>query len=401
MATLTFETLRFSKREKVLRVVFLKNFVFTIPLADVLKIGNFAVDKGDIIFDNVSEKRARNKFMMLIERGFGHLEGILTRKPTTYIHQNSGIPLIGSRYVGIMDRGTNFIEIKPITGCTMGCTFCSVDEGIGSKKAHDFVVERDYLVSETAKLLAFKDCDNIHVYINVHGEPLLYADIVGLVEDLAALEWVNDITIITTTVLLTERLVDDLALAGLTEFNVSISAMDVEQGKILMGTKAYNIEHVKKIVRYAAGKVKTSIAPVWMDGINDDEMEKIIAFAQEIDVPVRIQKFCHNKFGRNPIEEISWEDFYEKIAALEKKTGATLKEDESSYKLTETKELERPFKKGQTIEAQIVSVGRYTHERLCVAGDRLITVPKCRKDKGKMKVKILRTTHNVFVGESV
>ena len=47
----------------------------------------------------------------------------------------------------------------------------------------DIVVEKDYLVQETAKLLQFKQ-QKVDIYINPHGEPLLYSDIVELVKDL-------------------------------------------------------------------------------------------------------------------------------------------------------------------------------------------------------------------------
>ncbi len=399
MGVLKYETLRFSTDKNILRVVFMRYFTFTIPIEDVRKIGAFDVEQNGIIFHDKNERKFHNKFQFLLAKGFKQLQSVVTGKPATYIHRNSGIPLIGSRYIGIQDRGTNFLEVKPITGCTMGCIFCSVDEGIGSKKAHDFVVEKEYLVHETKKLLDFKKCDDMQIYINVHGEPLLYYDIVGLVHDLATIQRVKNITLITTGILLTKELIDELVSAGLTAFNISISAMDAALAKTIMGTKAYDIKKIKYLANYAASKVKTIIAPVWVDDINDAEMEKIIAFSKSLNIPIRIQKFCYNSFGRNPVEEISWKEFFEKIKGLEKKTGVSLMDSTQSYMLAKTKELIKPFKKGEIIEADIVSIGRYSHERLCTAKDRLISVPKCNKDKGKVRIRILKTTHNIFVGE--
>lgn len=399
MATLRFETLQFSKHLDFLRVVFLKNYSFQIPLQELQEIGDFTVTEHSISFPYISEKKLQHKFQIFLEKGFQDLHGILTRKKTMYIHQNSGIPLLGTRFIGIQDRGTNFLEIKPITGCTLGCTFCSVDEGIGSKKTYDFLVEREYLVQETKKLLDFKACPNMHLYINVHGEPLLYPEIVELVRDLAAIHWVKDITIITTGVLLTKKMIDALAAAGLTELNISLSAMDMETAKKIMGTQAYNVESVKEIIQYASSQIRTTIAPVWVDGINDAEMEKIIAFGKEVDCPLRIQKFCYNKMGRNPVEELSWEEFFEKIKELEKKTGMQLHDAPEKYHLEKTKEYPVPFRRKEIVEAVIIGTGRYVHERLCVARDRLISVPFCKKESGKIKIRILKTMHNVIVGE--
>jgi uncharacterized Fe-S cluster-containing radical SAM superfamily enzyme len=401
MATLTFQTLKFSDHKDGLHVIFMKYYSFILLHDALTKIGKWRATENAITFADVPEKKVQHRFYVLLEEGFKNLQGILTSKKTFYIHQNAGIPLIGTRFIGIQDRGTNFLEIKPVTGCTMGCTFCSVDEGIGSKKSYDFIVEREYLVIETKKLLEYKKCNNIHIYINVHGEPLLYAEIVELVHDLKKLQGVREITIITTAVLLTEKMVDDLANAGLTELNVSISADDAAAAKHVMGNPAYAIANVKKIVAYAAKKLHVTIAPVWMDTINDAEMEKIIAFGKEIHCPVRVQKFCHNKFGRNPVEEIRWDEFFKKIDALEKKTGVKLKEDTEKYKLEKTKEYPVPFKRREVIEAQIVSPGRYFHEKLCVARERLISVPMCKTQSGKVKIRILKTTHNIIVAEEV
>ena len=401
MATLTFQTLRFSDHKDGLHVTFMKYYAFILSHDALAKIGAWRATENTITFVDVPEKRLKHKFYVLLEEGFKNLEGTLTRKKTFYIHQNSGIPLLGTRFIGIQDRGTNFLEIKPVTGCTMGCTFCSVDEGIGSKKSYDFIVEREYLVNETRKLLEYKNCDNIHIYINVHGEPLLYAEIVQLVEDLKKLPGVKEITIITTAALVTKEMIDDLAVAGLTELNVSISADDVAAAKQVMGNPAYSIANVKKIVTYAAKKLHVTIAPVWMEGVNDAEMEKIISFGEEINCPVRIQKFCHNKFGRNPVEEISWDEFFKKIEALEKKTGVKLKEETEKYTLEETKEYPVPFKRREIVEAEIVSAGRYFHEKLCVARERLISVPMCKTQSGKVKLRILKTTHNIIVAEEV
>lgn len=401
MATLTYQTLQFREQENELKVIFLKSYYFLIPREELQGVGAYTITENSITFPKLNEKKLQHKFSILIEKGFQNLIGIYTRKKTWYIHKNAGIPLMGTRFIGIQDRGSNFLEVKPITGCTMGCTFCSVDEGIGSKKGYDFFVEREYVVQETKKLLDYKQCPNIHIYINVHGEPLLYPEIVELVADLKAITWVKEITIITTAALLTEKMIDSLEKAGLTELNVSISAIDTDAAKKIMGNPAYNIEHVKKMVSCAAKKMRVTIAPVWVDTINDEEMEKIIAFGKVIQCPIRIQKFCHNKFGRNPVEEISWDAFFKKIEVLEKKTGIRLKEDVEKYTLETTKEYPVPFKRREVIEAPIIGSGRYFHEKLCVGRDRLISVPMCKKQHGTIKLRILKTTNNIIVGEEI
>ena len=41
-----------------------------------------------------------------------------------YVDKNSDIPLFGIDFIGIIDRGTNVIEIKPLTLCNLECKYC-------------------------------------------------------------------------------------------------------------------------------------------------------------------------------------------------------------------------------------------------------------------------------------
>jgi uncharacterized Fe-S cluster-containing radical SAM superfamily enzyme len=316
-----------------------------------------------------------------------------------YIHKNSGIPLLGTRFIGIQDRGTTFLELKPITGCIMGCSFCSVDEGIGSKKLCDFFVEREYLVEVTKKLLDFKKCADMHIYINPHGEPLLYPEITELIKDLKAIQWIKTITVITTGAMLTQKKIDELADAGLDELNISLHAIDAELAKKLMGNPAYNVKHVLDMIQYAAKKTKVTLAPVLVPGINDAEMEKIIAFAKKI--PVRIQKFCYNALGRNPVKEESWDDFFTKLKQLEHKANVKLQGDIEICNFEKTKEYAVPFTRKEIVTAEIKCRGRYSYERLAVCKNRVITIPRCKQDSGKIKVQITHSSHNVIIGECI
>lgn len=399
MATLTFETLKFIDENEKVNIVFMNSFVCTIAKQDLHRIGTYHAKGNSIEFPDVPEKKLQHKFAIILEKAFQNLTGIITHKKTAYIHKNSGIPLIGTRYIGIHDRGTTFLELKPITGCTMGCTFCSVDEGIGSKKSIDFFVEREYLVAETKKLLDFKKCPDIHIYINPHGEPLLYPELAELIKDLKKIYWVKKVTIITTGALLTTQKIDEFADAGLDELNISLHAINNRIAKKLMGNPAYNVKHVLAMIQYAAKKMDVVIAPVLVHGINEKEMGKIIAFAEKVHAKVLIQKFCFNAMGRNPIKEGTWDEFFEYIEQLEKKTGVKLREDIEAYPLEKTKEYPIPFKRKEIVIAEIKCVGRYAHERLAVCRNRAISIPRCSVNSGKIKLCITHSTHNIIIGE--
>jgi uncharacterized protein len=399
MADLSFETLKFYDKGEYIKVVFLRNYEFNIKRDVLEKIGPVSVNENTISFKEVPESKAEKKFMFFLTNGFKELKNIFTGNKTIYIHKNSGIPLIGTRFIGIHDRGSTLLEIKPLTGCNANCTFCSVDEGKDSKKKYDFIVEKDYLVEETTKLLKYKDKEGIHIYINPHGEPLLYYDIVELVKDLKKIKYVDEVTIITNGILLTKELVDELAKAGLSTLNISISGYEIEKAKELIGTKAYDINKIKEVLKYAKDKVKVIITPVWIDGQNDEEIEKIIVFAKESGLEIQIQKFCYNKGGRNPGKGIEWNDFFEKLKVLEEKYKIKLIQD--TFKLEKTKKYSCPFKKDGVIKAEIMGLGRYKTEKIAVAEGRCILVQDCFKDNGMSKIKISHIKDNIIIGKAV
>ncbi len=397
MTTLEFQDFRFEEQEDKIRVNFLKLFFFEIEKVELKKIANFKIDDSKIIFNDISEEKARKAFTRLINRKFPDLKNKITKNQALYLHKNSGIPLIGSLSFGIIDKGTDMLELKPITSCNIDCIFCSVDEGLSTKKTLDIVIEKDYLIQETKKLLEFKK-QPVHVYINPHGEPLLYADIVDLIKDLKKLKQVKAVSIITNATLLTENLAEQLIKAGLDELNVSLNALNPEKTRELAGTNAYNIEKIKKILEMIKNRIKIIVAPVFLDKINNKDIEDLTEYCKENNFEILIQNFLRNKRGRKPTKELEFSQFYDYLKKLEKKYNISLiKQGE----ITKTKELPKPFRKGDIIEAEILSKGRYDDESLATAKDRIITI-KCQfTKKKKAKIKLTKDRYNIFYGTTI
>ena len=137
------------------------------------------------------------------------------------------------------------------------------------------------------------------------------------------------------------------------------------------------------------------LTPVWVLGINDAEIPKIIEFGAKIKAKFGIQNFLSYKHGRNPTKQLSFDEFSKRMKALEKKHDVHLLSD-FPYKthIERINTLEKPFEKGDIVKANVVCDSRYRNEKLAVSKNRLILVKNCIKT-GYVKVKILRSKHNL------
>ena len=370
MGRISFQTLSFSTKEDYLQVTLLRLFVTKIPLKEVS--GLKVLDPHTIEYAN--EKR----FYLILAKYFKKLTNKLTGNKVTYVDASSGLPLIGNVAFGIVYRGSSIIEIKPVTSCNLDCIYCSISEGLSSKK-HDFVVEKDYLVGELKELVNFLD-DKVEIHIGVQGEPFLYGDMEELIKDLQAMKNVHTISIDSNGTLLNKPLIDRLAVNTKLQLNLSLDAITDDQAKAIAGVKHYNVKHVLEMIDYATQKLsKVIVAPVFTDGWNNDELEKIILFIKSLNKQpiLGIQNYLKYKTGRNAAKEITWDKFYAMIEMLEKKHDIKLKLNKEDFNIRKLKALPKPFFEGQEISAVLKCVDRFPNSSIAVARGRSISVPGC------------------------
>src|SRR3989344_4655278 len=124
MAELKFDTLTFREEQDHLKVTLLRLFSTKTPLEEVKAIADFSLsDEHTINFHKIDQKKAETKFSFLLAKYFDNLTTNLTGNKATYIHRNSGIPLIGNVAFGIAYRNSSIIEIKPVTSCNLDCVY--------------------------------------------------------------------------------------------------------------------------------------------------------------------------------------------------------------------------------------------------------------------------------------
>ncbi|NJD99321.1 radical SAM protein [Thermococcus sp. LS1] len=334
-----------------------------------------------------------------------------TKRRVLYIHEGMNVPLLGYNAFGLIDRGTNLIQIRGVSGCNLSCIFCSVDEGPYSRtRKLDYVVDVDYLMKWFDDVARIKG-KGLEAHLDGQGEPLIYPFRVELVQALREHPNVRVISMQSNGTLLTDKLVEELAEAGLDRVNLSIHSLDPEKAKMLMGRKDYDLQHVLDMAEALVNAgVDVLIAPVIIFGINDNEAEAFIEFARRIGAGKRwpalgFQNYIPYKFGRNPTiaKLVPFKKFYEWLRELEKKTGMKpLVLKPHHFGMEKREFIPLAFRPGEVVKAEVVLPGRIQGEMLAKARNRLIEVINTDAEVGdRIKIKIVRTRHGIYIGTEV
>lgn len=323
-------------------------------------------------------------------------------------------PLVGSIAFGLIDRGTNVIQVRPSTACPLSCVFCSTDAGPKSRNRQtEYLVELECLVDWFKRIVSFKGGRNIEAHIDTVGDPLTYPKIVELVQILSQIEGVSVVSMQNRGYLLSERLAEELSEAGLSRMNLSIDSLDPELARRLADTPTYNVDRVIGLAEHIVKNTRMDllIAPVWVPGINDLEIPKIVEFALRIGAgkcwpPLGIQKFEFHKRGRKPprVRPQSWSEFYQKLRRLEEKYRVKLIISRRDFEVTDRPMLPVPYKVGQKLRVLAVGPGWLRGETLAITKDKLrcLTVVGLKEQPppgSELIVKIIRNKHNILLAE--
>ncbi len=333
------------------------------------------------------------------------------KRPVINVTYESGIPLIGCIAFGLIDRGTNTIQVRPTSLCPLNCIFCSTDAGPRSRRRQaEYIVQLEYIVDEFRKLVRYKGEYGIEAHIDTVGDPLTYPRIVDLVQELRDTRGVEVVSMQTHGHLLNEKIIDELDDAGLDRINLSIDALDPELARYISGTPTYDVERIMGLAEYIAKNTNIDllIAPVWVPGINDGEIPEIIEFALRIGAGKRwpalgIQKYVPHKRGRKPrgVKPMTWGEFYRSLAQWEEKYNTKLILSlERDFGLHKRRMLPLRYRVGEKVEVEVKAPGWLKGEVLATAGDVSITVvkvPRMPKEGTRLFVEILRNKHNIYI----
>jgi uncharacterized Fe-S cluster-containing radical SAM superfamily enzyme len=327
----------------------------------------------------------------------------------------TSVPLVGCIAFGLIDRGTNLIQIRPISTCPLSCKFCSTNAGPKSKtRQTEYIVPLDYLVEEFERIVEFKGRSHIEAHVDTVGDPITYPKIAELVSSLSQIDGVETVSMQTHGSILTTKLIDKLSNAGLTRVNLSLDALEPTLSKELADTESYEAAKIIKLMKHivSSTKIDLLVAPVWVHGVNDTEIPKIISLAKSIKAgktfpPLGIQKYEKHKRGRKlkKAKWLSWNEFYNQLRTWEKEFSIKLVLNEDDFGIHKRAMLPIPYERHEKIKVEVVGLGWLRNEKLAVtqARDRSLTLINAEEIQvgAKLKAKVLANKHNILIAEPV
>ncbi|MEB3806795.1 MAG: radical SAM protein [Desulfurococcales archaeon] len=277
------------------------------------------------------------------------------------------LPLIGTVFIGVIDRGTNILQVRPTTLCPLNCIFCSVDAGPRSRWRRSEYQVRDpaYLASWAGEIASYKG-GGVEALVDGVGDPFAYPRLVELVAELKGSDGIRWVAVETHGWGLRRDLIDRLEEAGLDRVNLSIDTLNPEKARYLAGTPWYDVERVKRLAEYIVKEtsIDLHVTPVWVPGLNDEDVKDVVRWAYTIGAgkrwpPATIQKYNIHKHGRKPrgVREVPWREFWAWIRSVEEELGLRVSWSMEEWGFKRAPQVEVPYKKGSRVRARVLAPG--------------------------------------------
>ncbi|MFX0035249.1 MAG: radical SAM protein [Candidatus Hermodarchaeota archaeon] len=327
-----------------------------------------------------------------------------------YVDKKSEIPLFGLDFIGIIDRGTNVIEIKPLTLCNLRCKYCFVSAGDYNT---NFIVDSQYMLKKIEEIVAIKGNYKIEIHFAPYGEILLYQKLIELIRSLWKIEGIETISMQTNGLLLNDKIIEKLVDSKITRINISLNSLNQKKAEFLCDCDNYNMEGlIKNILCLLNTDIDVLLAPVWFPRENDKDIEDIVKFVIELrrkgfsdkKIQLGIQKYLIYKTGRRlkKVRPKTWGYFYDHLSKLEKKYYIKLKLGPLDFGIHKRKIVgSLNIKKNDSIGLKIISKGRWENEYIGKINDNLgvkLLINKTINDTEKLigkyiEAKIIKADH--------
>ncbi|MCP8309940.1 MAG: GTP 3',8-cyclase MoaA [Candidatus Methylarchaceae archaeon HK01M] len=170
------------------------------------------------------------------------------------------------------------LRISVTSKCNLDCIFC---HGEGNDVIGDSLTPNG--IEEVVKVVTKYGVSRVKI---TGGEPLIRRDIVEIVNRIASVVGIQEVSMVTNGSLL-EPLAEPLKRAGLNRVNINLPSLDRDKyHKVTKGKLESTLRGVRSAVKNGLTPVKINM--VLLRGINEDELDDYIKFAREVGAHLQV-----------------------------------------------------------------------------------------------------------------
>ncbi len=191
----------------------------------------------------------------------------------------------------------DYLRISVTDRCNLRCIYCHPLGGC------DFIERKEILrFEEICRIVRlFVGCGISKVRLT-GGEPLVRKDIVQLVDKLATIPNIDDLSLTTNGVLL-EPLAEQLKAAGLQRVNISVDSAERESYKQITG-----FDLLPKVTKGIYKAIEVGLTPVKINtvvlkGINEQDVAALAQLTVEMPIAVRFIEYCPTDKDTSPASD--------------------------------------------------------------------------------------------------
>lgn len=182
-------------------------------------------------------------------------------------------------------RRHTYLRISLTERCNLRCTYCMPAEGV-ELKPRDHILSFEEIL-RLAELLVSRGVTKIRL---TGGEPLIRKELIHLVERIAALDGLQELTI-TTNGLLLPRKLEALKAAGVTGFNISLDTLKADRFEEITRRKGLDTVLEAIDMTVAAGYDPVKVNCVVIRGFNEDELVDFVAMTRDRPIEMRFIEY--------------------------------------------------------------------------------------------------------------
>ncbi|MFZ7133317.1 MAG: GTP 3',8-cyclase MoaA [Eubacteriales bacterium] len=201
------------------------------------------------------------------------------------------------------NREIEYLRISIIDRCNLKCIYCAPEDCEDQMEAYNDLTAKE--IESIVRSMAKVGIKKVRI---TGGEPLLRKDVHEIIERIAHIPEIQDISMTTNGINL-DVMVEKLKKAGLKRLNISLDSLKEDKFHYITGGGKLEKTLIGIEKALDVGLTPVKINMVVIKGVNDDEIDDFIALSKDKPLEVRfIELMPIGAYGEHNLDKIIYND---------------------------------------------------------------------------------------------